>query len=647
MKKAVIVSLAAMAVAGGAWAGLAQWGDYIAGRHDEQLYRTASRLLEKGRAAEAAAVIRSRPPDASASAETSGRWRELQVAAAARLHQLAQLLALDARWPESIAANEDASLLVARVRLDSGHYDDADKLAALWRNRSAQPQVWFALDVDSLLARKKRAEALALLQSRSFPGPADCGRLSRLALLSVNDLPAAWSYLAQACVLDPRNTDVRSFRAQILERMGKRPLARVEYVAAYLANPSNLLLRDQLAEFYRRGGDYDDALDTWAGDASQPRCAFIWAHAWFWSRVVRPAKLAAPRGDELGPLVGMLRALPADAFWNADRYLHVARAGGYPNQQQEAFWLSLLEMLRTHDDKDAAEALRLTHLPAPSWEPELETALRRILSYRIDGVFNPRGQPILALSTPPDQLHPFFVELDSLAKAERDGRLDLPPEMERLLHGDGCFAAAMLAAGWGEAALRLRPADENCDGLPDWFAYGYTQALRVNRGVRPALAFAPPQKATPELDLLVGELLLADGQAEAGRQRLLALATQDSDVGYRAAWLLGGSALAQGHPAEAVRIVQAQPRLLADRAGREMLARAALAEGRVDDADKAYEALAPESAEAKAYLARRAFARHDWTGARRYTDELMVLFPDALELRANLEAIDRAEHSKS
>jgi Flp pilus assembly protein TadD len=557
------------------------------------------------------------------------------------------LLAIDSRWPESIAANEDASLLVARAQLDSGHDEEAQKLVAKWANRSARPEIWFVLQVDALLARKKRSQAVALLQSRSFSGPADCTRLLRLALLSVDDLPAAWGYLAQAYALDPRNTDVRSFRAQILERIGKRPLARVEYVAAYVAAPTNPMLGDQLAEFYRRGGDYDDALDTWAGESSKPLFDFIWIKAWFWSHVARPTKLPAPRGDELGALVKLLGGLPAGGFWNAARFEATASAKGYPGQQQEIFWLGLLEMLRDHDEKGAAEALRLNSPRTQSWQPDLETALRRILSYRTDGVLNPRNQPILTLSAPADQLHPFFVELDTLAHAEREGQLTMPPEMERLLHGDAAFAAAMLATGWSEAALNLWAPTGNCHGWPDYFAYGYTQALRVNRGIEPALAFAQKQAGTPALNLLIGELQLAEGKTGEGRQTLLALATLDSDVGYRAAWLLGVAALAQGQPQEAARLVNAQSRLLASVTGRELLARVALAEGRVAEAEKDYAELAPESAEAKVYLARQAFSHRDWSEARRYTNELLALFPDELELRANLDAIDRAEHSKS
>ena len=646
MRKALLVGLLA-ALAAGAWVGLTKWSSYVAARHDDQLFLTAASLLASGKEADAAEVIRSRSTEGNISVGTSRRWRDLQVATAARLRQLPLLLAIDGRWPESIADNEDASLLVARVRLDGGHYEEAHKLVAKWTTRSAKPQIWFALAVDALLAQKKRAEALALLQSRSFTGPADCDRLLRLALLSVNDLQAAWGYLAQADALDPRNTDVRSFRAQILERMGKRPQARVEYVAAYLAAPSNPLLGDQLAEFYRRGGDYADALDTWAGNSAKPLFDFIWTKAWFWSHLVRPTKLPAPRGDELGALVKLLGGLPENGFWNATGFAETAPAKGDPGQQREIFWLSLLEKLRDHDEKGAAETLRLDPIRTQSWAPDLEIALRHILSYRADGVLNPRNQPILALSAPADQLHPFFVELDTLAKAEREGRLAMPPEMERLLHGEASFAAAMLATGWSEAALRLWAPTANCDGLPDWFAYGYTQALRVNRGIEPALAFAQKQTATPALNLLTGELQSADGKADDGRRSLLPLATLDSDVGYRAAWLLGVAALGQGQPGEAARLVNAQPRLLASVTGREMLARVAVAEGREGDADKDYAALAPESAEAKAYLARRAFAQHDWSEARRYTDELMVLFPDQLELRANLDAIDRAEHPRS
>lgn len=344
----------------------------------------------------------------------------------------------------------------------------------------------------------------------------------------------------------------------------------------------------------------------------------------------------------------MLRAVPEESFWNADDFARISDAQKYSRQRQETFWLSLLETLRTHQDKAAVELLRLNRFnDALAWEPDLETALRRILSYRVDGVLNPRNQPVLTLMRPKEQLHPFFVQLDELAQAEREKHLTMPPDLDRLLRGEQAFAAAMVEAGWPEAALRLRSGDGALDDLPSWVAYGFAQALRLNRGDTPAIAYAEKQHPTPELNLLIGELRLNDGRTDTAEQYLTPLATVDSDVGYRAAWLLGMYALHQHKTADATRIVQGQPRLAASTTGREMLARVAVAEGRLDDSDRAYAAIAADSAEAKTYLARRAYARKNWPDAWRYTDELLTMFPDQLQLRANLDLIDKAEHAGS
>ena len=508
MKKAVCLCLVVL-LAVGAWLGVMHWRDHVARWHDAQLCRTAGELLKTGRTVEAAAVIHSRLPGVEVTPEATRRWRGLQVAVAARLHQVAQLLAIDERWPEAIARDEEGSLTVARARLNASHPAETQRLVDMWLPKSTQPQTWFVLEADTLLADKKRDEALALLKSRAFGGPADCARLARLALLSSDDLKTAWNYLAQAYNLDPRNAEIRSFRAQVLERIGKVPLARVEYIAAQQADPDNLLLRDQLAEFYRRQDSMADALAVWTGDPAHPVFDFMWVKAWFWSHVAHPARLMPTREDELAPLVRFLRALPDDRFWDAEGFARIAGEKHFVRQRQETFWLSLLENLRAHDDKAAAERLRLNRFNTESWQPDLEAALQRILSYRMTGVLNPRNEPLPALCRPKEELHSFFVQLDDLALAEREKRLAMPPETDALLRGDEAFAAAFLAAGWSEAALRLRPADERGGALPSWLAYGFTQALRLNRDNAAAIAFAEKQRPSPELTLVLGEAQLA------------------------------------------------------------------------------------------------------------------------------------------
>src|SRR5207248_2058510 len=137
---------------------------------------------------------------------------------------------------------------------------------------------WFELDVDALLRRGRRAEAAALLNSQSFSGAADCGRLARLAMLNTPaNLKAAWDYLDRAFALDPHNPEVRLFRGEILDGVGRHDPAKVEYLAALEADPDNPFIRDQLAEFYRRAGSYDLAMITWAsGLTNNSATDLIW-----------------------------------------------------------------------------------------------------------------------------------------------------------------------------------------------------------------------------------------------------------------------------------------------------------------------------------------------------------------------------------
>ena len=100
----------------------------------------------------------------------------------------------------------------------------------------------------------------------------------------------------------------------------------MEYVAATLAEPNNVLLRDQLAEFYRRQDQLGVAQQTWmevVDPVDGASADFIWMKSWFWDRFYRQAadlKLdadAAPAGPNARFLKDMLQ-LSADRFWNRE-----------------------------------------------------------------------------------------------------------------------------------------------------------------------------------------------------------------------------------------------------------------------------------------------------------------------------------------
>jgi hypothetical protein len=73
------------------------------------------------------------------------------------------------------------------------------------------------------------------------------------------------------------------------------------------------------------------------------------------------------------------------------------------------------------------------------------------------------------------------------------------------------------------------------------------------------------------------------------------------------------------------------------------LARAALSEGKPSEAEALYRGIEQDSVEARAYLARKAYSEKNWKVARKYTQELLAIMPDQLELRSNMDAIAAAE----
>jgi hypothetical protein len=364
--------------------------------------------------------------------------------------------------------------------------------------------------------------------------------------------------------------------------------------------------------------------------------------------VIQPTAQPAARSKaqgSLAPLVEFIHSLPPDRTWDAEAFARLPQSDRFARERAEVFWLQLLDLLRKGGEKDAAELLRGNRFRGRSWRPELELALGRILHFRVHGSLAATDVASTVVST---NGHPFFQELERLAIEER-GRGKATPvsaDFRKFLKGGNAFAAAFLAAGWREAALGLA-APKAAEPVPGWFHYGFAQSLRFNRGTRPALDYLSDQSPTDEVIGLRGELLLADGRFPEASAALQSVATHDSDAGFRSAWLLAQRCIESNDLAGARRVIEGQRRLASSITGRELLARLVLSSGDAAGAERMYQAIANESVEAGAVLARRAFERKDWATARRHTEALMRRMPDELQLRENLFAIDQAEKANA
>lgn len=577
--------------------------------------------------------------------DRDGSWREVQVQVFSQLRLPIRLVALFDENAELVMRNEDASLLLVRALQERRREADVKKIRGFWDGKETQKSAWLITDADLLCRQGKRKEAVTLLQSKKLNGAEDCDRLLRLALLSGESAEQAVKYLDDAFKADPRNPDVRLFRAQLLESRGRVTEARVEYMAASAMQPGNPLMMHQLAEFYQRIGNYVLAADAWAAAMKVAPLDFIWLKSWFWSRVADSVavdwKATRSLDGDLKALNDRLATLPATVMWDDNVLKDLPQSGQLISARQELYWLRLIQYLKEGKDRHAALLLRNNPFFDDSWAPNLETALKHILNVRL-------GEPKFFNDIPSikgENIHAFYVALRERASAPTpaSGPASRPaPELAALLESRQAIAAAFLAQGWLEAALFLNDPGADMTAMPDWLPYGLAQAINITRGPKAGLEFARSQRKTPILNMLMGEMLLASGDRAAAGATLAPLAKDPTPAGLRAAILLALDSLEQKNPDAAAAFVENNPTLKAATQGKEILARCLLAQNKKDQARKLYLEIRNVSPVATDFLAEEAFALGNWDEAEKLTRELASLYPDEPRYINNLRAIAAA-----
>ncbi|MGA8164184.1 MAG: hypothetical protein WB791_04055 [Waddliaceae bacterium] len=621
---------------------------------DQELqdFNEAKMLLGSSKPEEALGIIHRYKEEIESLSHNGIQWLKLFIIGAEQEKNIPQLIILFEFFPEIFKEHESSSLFVADNYINQNKIKDYTKIRSLWKDRETKVASWFFLDIDKLLLEGRRTEAIETLKSHTLNDKADMGRLVRLALLNNEDPKTAWEYLREAYAKNPRNPEIRSFRAKLLESVGKYNQAHKEYQASVRLEAGNLFFKDQLAEFYLRQKQYPLAMKTWKEHLLPPSLDKFWIKSLFWSKVSSPVDVdwqntPIPQG-RLKPLIEYLINLEPGEFWNHREFNHLSNASDYFKNQQETFWLKLLHALKLRKEREALHLLTFNPFITTSWFPELETALKRILTYRKSGTFlfeNPlRHLEKISTNHPSSQSPPqppFFKQIEQLAAKEiEEGSTDyLSQEWKELLSSKEAFTAAFLAADWEEAALQLHSLPIIPHTFPRWIPYQLTQAIHHNRSLLEALEFASLHTSTPELSLLRAELIITAGNTDSALESLNTLAALDSDVGFRAAWLTSLLYIEEKKYDRARSTIYAQPRLVQEILGQETLARIALLEGDFSLADTLYSAIVQKSSEARSYLARKAFSEKDWKRARALTEQLILEHPDNAMLKENLQKI--------
>ncbi len=477
----------------------------------------------------------------------------------------------------------------------------------------------------------------------------------RLALLSIpGNTNAAWDYLSAANAKDPKNPDIHTYRAGLLESAGKTPLALAEYTTAVQTEPNNVFLKDQLAEFYLRNSDYYQAMTIWLESYKETSYEPLLVKALFWNHVITPIQydwrsLSVPKGN-LQLFINYLMDLPQSTFWDENLFNRIQGGQRFLLSQQYSVWLRLLQDLREGKEKEADYLFQFNPLKTSAWGKNLAQAFQRILLFRKYGTLN-----LEALNNPLEHEplkvkdhniarnaeQNFFTELELLAsQSSENGKTPVPADIRALLNSPEAFSAALLAAGWFEAALQLNRSEVLANDLPDWVAVKMTLALRANRNDETALAYAVIQKPSNELSQSISDLLALNLNTGSVIEKLQKYALYRSDVGVRASKMISLLYIENKNYALAEKAVDSQPLLANDTSGKEIKARLALLKGNEELAVTLYASILGVSPEAKSFLAQRAYLAKDWNRAKELTEQLIKLYPENALLEENLKKIN-------
>ena len=621
--------------------GTLKWRGYARDRREGRAVESVRALTDAGRWAEAGSLSQQQHGALGrlASLVHAGAWRALDFKIAGALRDLPRLVALAESDPSLLTLDETSALWLYRTYDAAGMAAPAEALRAAWKGQEISAVLWLCADADRLIATNHIEDARKLLKSRSFTGVEDVGRLLRLAMVSADRPAELAGYLAQAYSLDPKNPDLRSMRGQLLERAGQPEYARIEYIAALAADPKNPLQRDQLGKFYLRQRDLSQAAQVFSEKLGDEAPDFVWERAAFLARLLgRPGPaVSALSATRRSSYAAWLASLPSDQLWDGAGYAALHLSPDHELNRPSAFWLGLVEHLRNGDEAWARQHLEQTGRAVIAEAPALHASLRLALAVRGGATVAKAG---IRFPAPFENEHQFAQETRAVLAGQ--AKTEAGAELTRVLRSKNGLSACFLAEGWLAPAIALADWDA-ATTAPEWLQFGLVQALREVRGLEAALAFARRLPAQPATDLARAELLLVHPHEAEGLALLEKLSRGRGDPAYRAGWLRATRLVELKRYEDALATIEGCVELRATVPAGELRARIALLRGDRAGAEKQYRALREQSLEAGAFMARQAFAAHDWREARRLTTLWLDKFPDNLQLRRNLTAIGEQE----
>jgi hypothetical protein len=593
-------------------------------------YDQAAEMLQAGEA-EAALELLNTHFNPQQAGPAQQNWPSLMVQAAIESHAYSQLESLVGKYPGVLTQNESAALWWMRAQMHLDAPEPVEKLKVHWpESKRQQPDRWRLLAADALIRAGENKAALDALESWQGKGNDEVNRQLRIALLAGNDSTVIIAALNQAYVAMPRSAELRAISAEFMERMGDPTQARRNYVAAFLLEPANPLYAELLAKFYLRSMALPQAIQTWRDGYAVSGDQRAWWNVWFWERVTRP------RGEPLTPAVAewwgalttSLANTSEDAFLPDQFLADHPRPPAILNSSEAYYWLWALELIRAGDEPAALQVLRIMPKERASTAPELQAVMSALLEWRVEGTW-PRGMAFNAGL----RVHRWLRFLESYRPENPSDAVDIHSSMESFLVSDFAVGSLLLANGWIAAADRILPgpfpeALYAKDAALNWLPFADVKTQASLHGSQVGLERSQAYPNDSAAQALRGELLLLTGDTKAGLAQLNQSIATPGPIGYRAAYLVALGALEQDDWTQLDAVFAQRPDLAEAVSGRELQARAALAQGQNSIAADIYTSLGTESVEGCVYRYHTALEANELTTARDVLKTLIRLAPN-------------------
>lgn len=553
------------------------------------------------------------------------KWTQLALISAVNLKDSTLIKALYQEYPSVFLENEEASLLLAAQWIVEDQPQLVEPLFKHW-NQETSPyrEEWILLLADAKTILKEHEQASALLQAELLKKENNFNRLLRLSIHHLHEHPKfSWNFLNQAAALNYENHALDYYRMRLLSGNGYVDLSNK--ILKKLAKETNdSFYTEELINHYLQENLLAEAYSLIEKALVESPTVPLIQQGILIHKIYRPLKYEWGRlsmnDHPEAHFLRYLLAIPSENLWDEKLLMSQKSVAKHAHEDIESQWLATLQALKMNDGVKAMMLLK-EHPDMSRISPYLYVGLQHAILTK-----NPH-LPYTASTLPkankqiPSKIKD-IVENPSSRESQ-----------EIFTHQDA-YALLLLAAGWNEAFLKFN-VDRSSSEWPSWAIFKTTQALKNNRNLETAIAYAKTQPQKGKLPLLLGQLYLEKGDIAKGFAILEPFLKSSS----QAASVWSTYLIQANRYALAKKTILENQNYRDTLQGQERLAFLEHKLGNIEEADQIYRKIINQSSQAKSYWAAKSYQSGNYALAKKLLSKLVEEFPTDEALKNQLAEV--------